>query len=63
MRKEINISEATIIKLQRKADKEKRSLKAQMEHILVLAANEDNFDKQVTLHENIKIVSRKKEKQ
>lgn len=60
MRKEVELNEQTIIRLQRIADKEKRSLKAQMELILNSEALKTETDKQIDLTENIKIVSRKK---
>jgi hypothetical protein len=62
MRKEINISERTIIKLQRLADKEGRKLKPYMERILVFHANDRYTEKQITLFDQIKTVKPKKKK-
>lgn len=63
MRKEIEISERTVIKLQRLADKESRSLKSYMEITLIHHAEaSDTSGKQVSLLENIKLVKRKKSK-
>lgn len=61
MRKEIELSDRTLIKLQRLADKEGRKLKPYMERVLIMHAEMES-EKQISLLDNIKLVQKKKKK-